>query len=84
MTFDMELVGKIGSMALIRETENDMDYNVFSRLGAQLQPGMVWVSSGGCFVHVQKQAASRIASSRHMIGFGRICKRNRPPHFQRV
>lgn len=46
MTFDYELVGKIGSMALIRPTENDIDYNIFSRLGRQLKPGMIWVSSG--------------------------------------
>lgn len=28
--FDCELVGKIGSMALIRRDEYDIDYNVFS------------------------------------------------------
>ncbi len=44
--FDCELVGKIGSMALIRRQEQDIDYNIFSRLGAQLRPGMLWVSSG--------------------------------------
>lgn len=43
-TFD--LVGKIGSMALIRKQDNDMDYNIFSRIGAFLKPGMIWVSSG--------------------------------------
>ena len=42
----VELVGKIGSMALIRREDNDIDYNIFSRLGAELKPGMVWVSSG--------------------------------------
>lgn len=44
--FDYELVGKIGSMALIRKEENDIDYNVFSRIGRELRPGMIWVSSG--------------------------------------
>lgn len=44
--FDYEIVGKIGSMALIRKEDNDMDYNIFSRVGAQLRPGMIWVSSG--------------------------------------
>jgi glutamate 5-kinase len=44
--FDIALVGKIGSMALIRDREHDIDYNVFSRIGSQLQPGMIWVSSG--------------------------------------
>ena len=44
--FDCELVGKIGSMALIRKEDQDIDYNIFSRLGAELKPGMIWVSSG--------------------------------------
>ncbi|HOV70269.1 MAG TPA: uridylate kinase [Clostridia bacterium] len=44
--FDVELVGKIGSMALIRKEDNDIDYNIFSRLGAQLRPGIIWISSG--------------------------------------
>ena len=41
-----ELVGKIGSMALIRREDQDIDYNIFSRLGAELRPGMIWVTSG--------------------------------------
>lgn len=45
-SFDIDLVGKIGSMALIRKQEHDIDYNVFSRIGSQLRPGMIWVSSG--------------------------------------
>ena len=49
--FDCELVGKIGSMALIRRQEQDIDYNIFSRLGAQLRPGMLWVSSGATEMH---------------------------------
>lgn len=46
MKHDVELVGKIGSMALIREAEHDINYNVFSRIGSELRPGMIWVSSG--------------------------------------
>ena len=46
MSEKISLVGKIGSMALIRQGENDIDYNIFSRLGKELRPGMVWVSSG--------------------------------------
>lgn len=42
----IDLVGKIGSMALIRRVDNDIDYNIFSRIGSELKPGMVWVSSG--------------------------------------
>ncbi len=46
MAGSIELVGKIGSMALIRREDNDIDYNIFSRLGAELKPGVIWVSSG--------------------------------------
>lgn len=42
----VELVGKIGSMALIDKRNGTIDYNKFCRLGRQLRPGMVWVSSG--------------------------------------
>lgn len=38
MKFDYELVGKIGSMALIRKADNDIDYNIFSRLGSSFDP----------------------------------------------
>ena len=40
------LVIKIGSMALIRKEENDIDYNILSRLSAELEPGVALVSSG--------------------------------------
>ena len=46
MEYSFELVGKIGSMALIRKEDQDMDYNIFSRLGSELKPGMIWVTSG--------------------------------------
>ena len=37
-----DLVGKIGSMALIRKEDKDIDYNIFSRLGAELTtPGVI-------------------------------------------
>jgi len=42
----IDLVIKIGSMALIRKQDNDIDYNIMSRLGAELKPGHVLVSSG--------------------------------------
>ncbi len=45
-TYDYELVGKIGSMALIRKEDRDIDYNIIARLADQLRPGMIWVSSG--------------------------------------
>ena len=46
MSYRFELFGKIGSMALIRKEDQDIDYNIFSRLGADLKPGMIWVTSG--------------------------------------
>ena len=62
--FDMEIVGKIGSMALINKTDRDIDYNIFSRLGKQLHPGMVWVSSGaveiGRIDYMQRNAGSEL------------------------
>jgi len=42
----LDLVIKIGSMALIRKMDNDIDYNVLSRLSAELKPGVILVSSG--------------------------------------
>jgi len=44
--FDLDAVIKIGSMALIRQEDNDLNYNIFSRLAADLQPGYILVSSG--------------------------------------
>lgn len=46
MNRHIKLVGKIGSMALIRKEDNDIDYNIFSRIGSELKPGMIWISSG--------------------------------------
>ena len=43
---DISLVIKIGSMALIRREDNDIDYNIFARLSGELKPGMLLVSSG--------------------------------------
>ena len=40
----IELVGKIGSMALI--DRDDIDYNKIARIGRRLKPGTVWVTSG--------------------------------------
>jgi glutamate 5-kinase len=42
----IELVGKIGSMALIDEEKKNIDYNVFAQISMCLKPGYVWVSSG--------------------------------------
>ena len=44
--FGYDLVGKIGSMALVRKEDNDIDYNIIARLSSELRPGMIWVSSG--------------------------------------
>lgn len=46
MTFDTELVGKIGSMALINKENNILDYTLIARLSRELKPGYIWVTSG--------------------------------------
>ncbi len=46
MKFDYELVGKIGSMALVDKVGNDMDYNTIARVSRCLTPEMIWVTSG--------------------------------------
>ncbi|NLO84438.1 MAG: uridylate kinase [Clostridiales bacterium] len=42
----LDLVVKIGSMALIQKEDNSIDYNIFQRLGEDLRPGMILVTSG--------------------------------------
>ena len=42
----INLVVKIGSMALIQPGDRSIDYNIFQRLGDDLRPGMALVTSG--------------------------------------
>lgn len=44
--FDIELVGKVGSMALVNKAWGDIDYNTIARISRELAPGCVWVTSG--------------------------------------
>jgi glutamate 5-kinase len=44
--FEVELVGKIGSMALIDRNKGAVDEAIFARLACALTPGVIWVSSG--------------------------------------
>jgi glutamate 5-kinase len=44
--FDFLLVGKIGSMALINKRENEIDYDVFAKIGRELMPGYIFITSG--------------------------------------
>jgi len=46
MKFDVELVGKIGSMALINKEHSMLDYTLIARLSRELIPGYIWVTSG--------------------------------------
>lgn len=46
MTFDYELVGKIGSMALIDKQSQMLDYTLIARISSELRPGYIWVTSG--------------------------------------
>ena len=50
MNFDVELVGKIGSMALVDKEHGEIDYNKFVRVSRFLRPGMIWVSSGATVI----------------------------------
>lgn len=50
MNFDVELVGKIGSMALVDSVHGELDYNKFVRISRYLHPGMIWVSSGATVI----------------------------------
>ncbi|NLV59043.1 MAG: uridylate kinase [Clostridiales bacterium] len=42
----LDLIVKIGSMALIQKEEGVIDQNIFQRLGMDLKPGMLLVTSG--------------------------------------
>ena len=42
----IDLVIKIGSMALVQKDDGAIDYNIFQRLGDDLRPGMALVTSG--------------------------------------
>ena len=46
MKFDIELVGKIGSMALIDKQSNMLNYTLIARLSSELKPGYIWITSG--------------------------------------
>ncbi len=65
--FDYDIVAKIGSMALIRPEDKDIDYNIFSRIGAELRPGVVFVSSGaveiGRLDHIKRTGRELIGDS---------------------
>ena len=67
----IDLVGKIGSMALIRREEMDMDYNIFARLGRELRPGMVWISSGA--TEIGRLDFLRRTGREDLIGYGKHC-----------
>jgi Glutamate 5-kinase len=46
MNFDIELVGKIGSMALVNKEMSDVDYNILAKISRELKPGHIWITSG--------------------------------------
>ena len=46
MKYAVELVGKIGSMALIDKESNILNYTLIARISQELKPGYVWVTSG--------------------------------------
>ena len=66
MKFDIELVGKIGSMALINKENNILDYTLIARLSSELKPGYIWVTSGaaetGRLDYIKRNGARSIYS----------------------
>ena len=46
MKFDCDLVGKVGSMALIDRKRNALSYDTVARISQDLLPGDIWVTSG--------------------------------------
>jgi glutamate 5-kinase len=44
--FDFDMVVKIGSIAMVRKADGDIDYNILSRLARELKPGYILVTSG--------------------------------------
>jgi Glutamate 5-kinase len=44
--FDVELVGKVGSIALIDREHKDINYSIIARISRELRPGFIWVTSG--------------------------------------
>lgn len=44
--FDIELVGKVGSMALIDKQYSDINYNIIARISRELKAGYIWITSG--------------------------------------
>lgn len=69
--YDFDTVVKIGSMALIRAEDNDIDYNIFSRLASSLRPGMILVSSGateiGRIDYMQRNGGRELKGDREAI-----------------
>ncbi len=46
MKFDCDLVGKVGSMALIDKKRNALSYDTVARISQDLLPGDIWITSG--------------------------------------
>lgn len=69
--YDFDLVVKIGSMALVRDKHNAIDYNVFSQLADSLRPGMILVSSGateiGRIDYMQRNGGRELKGDRDHI-----------------
>ncbi|MGI6236104.1 MAG: uridylate kinase [Candidatus Excrementavichristensenella sp.] len=42
----IDVVGKIGSMAMIQQNKMSIDYNIIAQVAEELRPGMIWVTSG--------------------------------------
>ena len=69
--FDVELVGKVGSMALVNKAWGDIDYNVISRISRELVPGMIWVTSGAAEIgrldYMKRNGGAELTGKREEI-----------------
>ncbi len=67
--FDIELVGKVGSMALINRENQDLDYNIIARLSRELKPGYIWVTSGateiGRLDYIKRNGTELVGDDEH-------------------
>ena len=60
----IDLVIKIGSMALIQREDGAIDHNIFQRLGDDLRPGMALTVEPGLYL----RAAASVPEHLHGIG----------------
>ena len=81
--FDFDVVVKIGSMALIRKEDNDLDYNIFNRLASELKPERLYVSCPRIPIQVSAAPSRKTNTSASFVTQGRGSRRRRSVPFTR-